>query len=159
MSGAPLDHLLSRLEGVQHSGRGYRACCPACGGRSRKLSVTEVDEGRLLVHCFGGCETGDVLGAMGLTIADLFPTRLPIDTPAGRQQARAAAREAQWGAALEALEHEALIIHLAGQQLAKWHLLSVEDDQRLAQAVRRVEEARSILRPNRTPWRPKAVAS
>lgn len=159
MSAAPLDHLLSRLEGVQSSGRGYRTRCPSCGGQSRKLSVTEADEGRLLVHCFGGCETSDVLGAIGLGIADLFPERLPADTPAARHQARIAARESQWGAALEALEHEALIIHIAGQQLAKWHLLSIEDDQRLALALRRVEEARAILRPFRPNWRAKAVGA
>ncbi|WP_143703974.1 MULTISPECIES: hypothetical protein [Luteimonas] len=159
MSAAPLDHLLSKLEGVQSSGRGYRACCPACGGRSRKLSITQAEEGRLLVHCFGGCVTSDVLGSIGLGIADLFPERLPADSPAARHQARTAARESQWGAALEALEHEALVIHIAGQQLAKWHLLSAEDDERLSLAVRRVEEARMILRPFRQNWRPRAVAS
>jgi hypothetical protein len=149
--------LLDRLEGVQSSGRGWRSRCPSCGGRSRKLSITEGD-GRLLVHCFGGCEVADVLLAIGLTLADLFPERLAADTPEERQRCRRAAVEAQWGAALEALELEGAIIHLAGQQLARWQVLSEEDDQRLALAVRRVEEARAILRPYRATWRPEVRA-
>ena len=153
------DVLLDRLEGVQRSGRGWRARCPACGGRSRKVSVSEADAGNVLVHCFGGCSAGDVLQAVGLSLADLFPERLPADTPDDRRRRRQAAVEAQWGAALEMLEFEARIIRLAGQQLAAGRPLDPEDDARLAEAVRRVEDARTILRPYRVTWRPQQVAS
>jgi len=159
MTGANVETLLGRLEAVQASGKGWRAKCPACGGRSRKLSVTEGDDGRLLVHCFGGCEAGEVVQAAGLSLVDLFPERLPADTPEDRRRARLAARETQWGAAIEMLEHEALIIRIAGQQLTSGHVLTADDDERLALAVKRVEEARAILRPYRPNWRPTAVAS
>ena len=35
------------------------------------------DDGRVLLHDFGGCAVGDVLDALGLAMADLFPQRLP----------------------------------------------------------------------------------
>lgn len=46
--------------------------CPAHEDRSPSLSVKEADDGRVLVHCFAGCETADVLAALGRTLADLF---------------------------------------------------------------------------------------
>src|ERR1700709_2595118 len=64
--GTPSQNLLSRLDGVQQSGRGWRAMCPACGGTSRKLSVCEGDQGVLLVTCFSCHDTPAVLGAVGL---------------------------------------------------------------------------------------------
>ena len=61
--------LLSRLDGVQKSGNGWRARCPACGGQSRKVSIAEAD-GRILVHAFCGCPADAVLAAVGLRWAD-----------------------------------------------------------------------------------------
>jgi hypothetical protein len=37
------------------------------------LSIRETDDGLILVHCFGGCETEAIVKAMGLTMRDLFP--------------------------------------------------------------------------------------
>ena len=62
--------LLQRLDAVQKSGNGWRARCPACGGTSRKVSITEADD-RVLVYCFGGCKVEEVLAAVGLSWADI----------------------------------------------------------------------------------------
>src|SRR3546814_5016598 len=78
---------------VQKSGNGWRARCPGCAGRSRKLSVGVSDDGRILLHCFGGCEAAVVVQAAGLTIADLFPERLAADTPEERRRRQRLARE------------------------------------------------------------------
>lgn len=49
----------------------YRAICPAHQDEKPSLSLT--DEGdTLLIHCFAGCKTDDVLSAVGLNIADLY---------------------------------------------------------------------------------------
>lgn len=141
-----LDVLLSRLDGVQRSGKGYRARCPFCGGKSRKLSVSEADDGRVLVHCFGGCGPADAVQAVGLQLADLFPVRLKPETPEERRAWRRAARESQWGAALIVLELEATIVLIAGRQIAGGEPLTEEDDQRLAAALSRIEDARGVLR-------------
>lgn len=144
MSG--VDVLLARLEHIQKSGKGWRTACPSCGGRSRKLSVGESDDGRALLHCFGGCEVADVVGAAGLTLGDLFPERLVADTPEDRKRRQRLAREAQWGAALEMLALESTIVLMAAKQFQKGLQLSDEDTLRFFQATKRIEECRAILR-------------
>jgi hypothetical protein len=74
------DKLLSRLEGVRSSGRNrWRARCPSCGGKNAsKLSVCDADDGRVLLHCFAGCEVSAIVGALGLDLTDLFPPK-PVD--------------------------------------------------------------------------------
>lgn len=74
--------LLSRLEGVRKSGRGWMARCPSHQDNSPSLSVTEGDRG-LLIHCFAHCEKQDVVAALGLTMADLF-----FDAPINGEPAR-----------------------------------------------------------------------
>ena len=75
----PLDVVLSRLRGVKKSGKQHVACCPAHEDARASLSVREGDDGRVLLHCFAGCATADVVAALGLTMRDLFPD---IDRPA-----------------------------------------------------------------------------
>lgn len=140
------DVLLARLELVQRNGTGWRAACPACGGRSRKLSVTEADDGRVLVHCFSGCSATEVVQAVGLTLADLFPERLAADSPDERRRRRRLAREAQWGAALEALTLEAHIVAIAARELLCGQELDWNDYCRLVQAIERIEDAKAVLR-------------
>lgn len=54
--------------------RAHRADCPCCGGKLT-LSVAEsADTGAVLLNCFKGCSAGDIAQALGLNLADLFPT-------------------------------------------------------------------------------------
>ncbi len=63
----------------------YMARCPAHGDRSPSLSVREGKDGRILLHCFAGCEKAAVLHAIGLTWRDLF-NDAPFD-PRARAEA------------------------------------------------------------------------
>jgi hypothetical protein len=64
--------VLDRLELVRQTGSGrWIARCPAHPDKSPSLSVREVGD-RTLIHCFAQCEVGDVLGALGLELRDLF---------------------------------------------------------------------------------------
>ena len=68
--------LISRLTGVRNTGPDrWVAKCPAHEDRSPSLSITD-REGRVLLHCFGGCETEAVLGAVGLRFSDIMPERI-----------------------------------------------------------------------------------
>lgn len=70
------DTLLSQLDKVRATGQTrWVACCPAHEDKSPSLAIREVDDGRVLVHCFSGCATEDVLAAVGLTFSDLFAPR------------------------------------------------------------------------------------
>lgn len=71
------DKLLSRLDGVQGKGPRWRAICPAHESKhgTRSLSIYEPEPGRVLLHCFAGCDVGAVAGSLGLSLSDLFPPR------------------------------------------------------------------------------------
>lgn len=79
--------LLSRLEGVRRAGEGrWMARCPAHADRSPSLSIRELPDGRVLIHCFGGCATEAVVAACGMRLADLMPpARLGHRLPSERR--------------------------------------------------------------------------
>lgn len=136
--------LLQRLNGVQRTGKGWRARCPACGGTSRKLSVA-VGDNRVLVHCFGCGDANAVIAAAGLSWADLQP---PLHWPQNEDEKRAARRalrEAGWASALNILALESRIVLIAGRGFSKYHLQTDADDFRLSLAVHRIEHAADVL--------------
>lgn len=140
-----IDALLHRLERVQRSGQGWRADCPN-GHKSRgTLSVAQGDDGRVLLHCFAGCGTADVLGALGLALADVMPERLRDDSPEGRRTARERFRLASMTAAAGVILREARIVLLAGCDLLRGQALPPDDVQRLGEAVERIEAAYEVL--------------
>lgn len=51
----------------------YMCLCPAHEDHTPSLSVTMTVEGKILLHCFAGCETRRVVDAIGLTMRDLMP--------------------------------------------------------------------------------------
>ncbi len=65
-----LQEFLSRLENVKHCAGGYTAQCPNHDDKQNSLSITSKD-GKILLNCFTGCETEDILTSMGLTYSDL----------------------------------------------------------------------------------------
>jgi len=69
------EELLERLEGVRKSGSGWIACCPSHSDRKPSLSIREGDDDRVLLHCWAGCTTADILAALRLQWSDLFPAR------------------------------------------------------------------------------------
>ena len=68
----PLDRFLERVHKPIRTANGYTCKCPAHDDGSPSLSVREGKDGRLLLHCFAGCEFRDILAAVGMTEADAF---------------------------------------------------------------------------------------
>ena len=139
------DILISRLEGVIKSGSGWRARCPAHDGKSTSLAITEGDNGAVLVHCFAGCAVHDVLAAVGLELADLFPERIKDTSPETRRAARESFKRCGWTAALGVLARESAVIEVAGHDLAAGKALSATDHDRLLVACDRIHGARGML--------------
>ena len=70
------DRLLELLDGVKRTGQDrWIAKCPAHSDRTASLSIREIDDGRVLCHCFAGCSVPEIVSAVGLDISDLFPPR------------------------------------------------------------------------------------
>jgi hypothetical protein len=74
---SPLERVLASLPDAKRSGHRYCAKCPVHQGTHKdSLSISEVEDGKVLLRCFGGCETADVLHALGLEWKDLFPEHM-----------------------------------------------------------------------------------
>ena len=67
------NEFLSHLHGVKRASRGFIALCPAHEDKNPSLSITEGEDGRILLKCHAGCSAEAVAGALGLTVKDLFP--------------------------------------------------------------------------------------
>lgn len=139
MSG-PTDVLLSRLDKVKPSRRPghWIARCPAHEDKSPSLAIREMDDGRILLKCFGGCPTSDVLAALGLEFSDLYPERLP--NPSYRPERR------PWPASdvLRCIRYECLIVVTAVADLHERGWLPEADEQRLHLAAARIQQAASL---------------
>jgi hypothetical protein len=61
MSGAA--RVAAGLKG-RKSGEGWSVVCPCHNDRNPSLSVTDGDDGRLLLHCFAGCQFDDILAEL-----------------------------------------------------------------------------------------------
>lgn len=107
------ENLLSRLEGVRDLGAGrWLARCPAHQDRRASLSIREMNDGRVLVHDFAGCDVQDVIEAVGLTLADLFPPRALAD------HHKPMRRRFDPEQVLRAVAHEVAVVAIAAEDLA-----------------------------------------
>jgi hypothetical protein len=68
-----IETIIGQLEKVRKSGKGYIACCPAHNDRRPSLSISEGDDGRILLYCFAGCTVQNICKALGIEVKDLFP--------------------------------------------------------------------------------------
>ncbi len=62
------------LSGAKGSATQFTARCPAHEDRHNSLSVGLGADGRILLKCHAGCEVPAILAALGLQMADLFPS-------------------------------------------------------------------------------------
>ncbi len=77
-----VEDLLGRLESVRRNGEArWMAKCPAHGDRTASLSVRVGDDGRTLLHCFGGCSFAEIVAALGIEARQLFPASARPWTP------------------------------------------------------------------------------
>ena len=71
------DILLERLEKVRKTaGDKWQARCPAHDDKGPSLSIRELDDGRVLLHCHAQCGAAEVLDAVGLDFSALFPPKI-----------------------------------------------------------------------------------
>ena len=126
--------LLDRLDKVRQvaPGRGV-ATWPAHADRSPSLSIRELDDGRILLHDFGGCGATDILAAVGLDLSDLFPARPERYAASTRTNHRHATREA-----LRSLHHEVLVVAIAAENIAAGMVLDAADRRLVIDAAAKI---------------------
>jgi len=101
MGSACLDKVLNRLDKVKPAGADkWKACCPAHDDKHPSLAISETSEGVVLLKCWAGCTTKEIVSAIGLELRDVFP---------GKKQPRR-------GPSKAAIEHERMIYRI-GQSL------------------------------------------
>ena len=130
-----IDTLISRLDGVKETGHGkYVARCPAHEDRSPSLAIKDCGDGRILLHDFAGCETEDVLSALGLTFADVMPERIGTEYSHKPERQRFDARQV-----LAGISHEVMVVILITKGLASQ--ANEQDQARLILAAARLNNA------------------
>lgn len=131
--------LLDRLDGIRRTKPGsWVARCPAHDDRGPSLSIRETDDGRVLVHCFAGCDTESVLDAVGLTFSDLYPERLHHHRAPTRPRAD---YRALWLVVRRAF----YLLLVATEDISAGRPLSIDDQRKVQAARRRIEQAARVL--------------
>lgn len=132
------DVLLSKLDRVKRTGPNtWVASCPTREDKRPSMTIRELDDGRILLHDFGGDSVEEILGALGLTFDALFPPRSADPARVGKPERR------PFPAAdiLRAVGFEATIVALAGAAIIAGEPFSAFDKDRLAVAVGRINAA------------------
>ncbi len=57
---------------VRQPNGGFMVRCPAHNDRDPSLGLAAGEQGRILLHCFAGCDTAAIVMALGLRMSDLF---------------------------------------------------------------------------------------
>lgn len=127
--------LPSYLTGVYwHAEDRGRAFCPSHENKRAPALAFRNTGDRWLVYCFAGCQPLEVCGALGLRLNDLFHDGRV--RPSGDLTVKARATDA-----LAALEHEATILLLIGEEMERGRIADTSPD-RIAQAIARIAGAR-----------------
>lgn len=132
-----VDTLLSHLEKVKRTSQGkWLACCPAHEDRNASLSVRELDDGRVLVHCFAACSVHEIVAAVGLELSDLFPPR-----ETDQHFARGERRPFPAADILRAIAVESTLVLIAAADMLAGNPFNETDRARLALAAARIQAA------------------
>lgn len=134
-----LHDLLNALDGVKKTGPDrYIARCPAHADKRPSLTITEKDDGVVLIKCWAGCGAAEILQSVGLTFDALYPTR--TDDHRGKPIRK------PWNPydLLKVNAFEADIVALAALRLSNGHPLTDADKQRLMTAHQRLRKASEL---------------
>lgn len=135
-----VEKLIQRLKKVRGKGGSWTACCPAHDDNGPSLAIRELDDGRILIHCFAGCETQSVLGVLGMDMTDLFPPdEKRRDYPlSGKPPVKPAFFASDL---MRIIGFEALVVQIAAFDIANGKQLSKETKDRVLTAYQRIDEA------------------
>jgi hypothetical protein len=84
---ADFEDVLDKLEVASRNGEKAMSFCPAHDDRTKPSLSLKAENGRLLLHCFAGCQPEDIVSKVGIGMQDLFAeggggSSIPLNTPA-----------------------------------------------------------------------------
>jgi hypothetical protein len=84
---ADFENVLDRLNVASRNGEKAMSYCPSHDDRNNPNLSVKAENGRLLLHCFAGCHTEDIVSKIGLGMKDLSSdggggSSIPPNTPA-----------------------------------------------------------------------------
>lgn len=134
-----IEKILGNLQKVKRSGNNsWLGCCPAHDDRSPSLSVTDNGNGMVMLRCFAGCETIDVLGALGLDWDDVMPPKQPVERI---QTVKPIKHKIYATDALEIVRREAQIVVMAAMDITKGVKIEQAEMDRIKLAMNRINTA------------------
>lgn len=126
-----IESLLARLQKVKRTGTSkWMARCPSHSDRTASLALSELPGDRILLHCFAECDVGEILDAIGLTVNDLFLSRMP--------DAKPEARPFPATDVLRAVAMEAQVIAIAAADIVRGVVLDAKTKDRVFLATQRI---------------------
>jgi hypothetical protein len=135
----PAENLIQRLAKVRGRNGSWTACCPAHNDKGPSLAVRELPDGRVLLHCFAGCETESVLAAVGMDMTDLFP---PDSKRREYGPGKPGVKPAFYASDLmRIIAFEALVVQIVAFDIASGKRPSEDDQKRMMVAYERIDEA------------------
>ena len=126
---------LGHLNKVRKNKSGWMACCPNHEDNSPSLSINQgVD--CILIHCFAGCDSGEVMDSIGLSLADLYQKN--NDVKRGVMQ---------WDKTIlkSVVFHESIYIAMCENLAGSSRELTPMEMSRFALAKRRLPKAMEVL--------------
>jgi len=96
VNASSLDRFLEKLPDAKQRGKNWQARCPAHEDKTASLSVSGGNNGGVLIKCFAGCDTGAVVAALGLTLADLMPPNESAFKPKPSKRVSRLPRNEKW---------------------------------------------------------------
>ena len=144
------DTILAQCKRVRETGRGsWIACCPAHEDRNPSMTVRELPDGMVLVHCFSGCSVESITSACGMKLGDLFPE--------GAKTERHGTARAHFPVldVLLMVEHEMNVVQIVADDIAAGRQLNRDDAERVRKCRDRLREAMRLANIERHPWKPK----
>lgn len=136
MHNNPINNLLTKLAKVtakkptKNGLNQWQALCPAHDDKSPSLVITECTNGTVLLKCWAGCTTDEIVKSIQLELKDLFVHE--PSTQANNYQTHKKLPSKK------AIAHEKLIISIAEVTLTKGQSLASADSKRYHQALRRL---------------------
>lgn len=135
-----IEDFIGRLQGLRSTAPDrWIARCPAHADKVPSLTVRAMPDGRVLMHCFAGCEPLDILDAVGLAFTDLFPEPMQRESY-GRVPMPFSPHDA-----LKCLTRESAVIAIAASDMAEGKSISEADAERISLAAGRIASALEVV--------------